>query len=149
MKLLPVDFSDLLMHSYSGYADIAVRAGGFVVATLMTACLLCLPGEKEVPLLTKAGRNSMAIYLLHRPVTQIAEALVRRLGPAWQRSVFLIPYAAAATLALMCMLGSDRVARAVNVLLDTASAKSGQRMAVRTVFILLAAAIVVLSIWHL
>ena len=45
------------------------RCSILVVAGFCIVSMLLISAEKQIPLLTKAGRNSLAVYLLHRPVT--------------------------------------------------------------------------------
>lgn len=61
--------SMLLMSSYDHYKDIIYRVFIFVVAfTLMILLLLICP-NKNIKVITKAGKNSLGIYLFHRFLT--------------------------------------------------------------------------------
>lgn len=59
--------------SYGGkYEEVLARIAFYVVAALATFALCCLSADRRIPLLTAFGRNSLWIYLLHRPATIVA-----------------------------------------------------------------------------
>ena len=64
-------FSDqaLLMAPYEEHKDAIGRIMLYVVAFLMIYALRCLSPDKKIPLLTSFGRNSLWIFIIHRPIT--------------------------------------------------------------------------------
>ena len=70
-KYLNISMQDLLPNYYvrQGLQPALARISILVVAGLCIISMLFISFEKRIPLLTNAGKNSLAIYLLHRPVT--------------------------------------------------------------------------------
>lgn len=60
---------DLLPNSYLNINGLFGRISLIAVASLAIWFLLISSVEKNIPLLTQAGRNSLAIYIFHRPIT--------------------------------------------------------------------------------
>ena len=95
---------DLLPNSYADFNGLAGRAALIIVAAMSIATLLFASKEKVLPLVTKAGKNSLAIYLLHRPPTLwFAEKF------SASSTEFQIGAAVIATLAMTLVFGSDKV----------------------------------------
>lgn len=63
--------SMLLMSSYKRNRDIIFRAFIFIVAFIMMILLLLVCPNKRINIITKAGKNSLGIYLFHRFFTFI------------------------------------------------------------------------------
>ncbi|MCI5904403.1 MAG: CapA family protein [Oscillospiraceae bacterium] len=65
------DYSDsaLLMYSYELPMDAFGRIGLFVTAFLAIYALRAVSPDKKLPFFTMTGRNSLGIFLLHRPIT--------------------------------------------------------------------------------
>lgn len=61
--------SALLMESYELPMDAFGRIGLFVTAFLAIYALRAISPDKKLPFVTMIGRNSLGIFLLHRPLT--------------------------------------------------------------------------------
>jgi len=94
-----------LMDSYSTPAFLMNRIVIFVIAALMIICLGYLIPQKPIPLINKWGRNSLAIYVLHRIITLI---FVKTL-PAEDYTPLYILFALAACIVTLLALGTDTV----------------------------------------
>lgn len=95
---------DFLFSAYEGSVlkQMLIRGMIFTVAALCILVLLFLTPNRKIPVLTKAGRNSLAIYLLHRPVTLV---LNRFLTPFSTKAQMLA--AVVFTLFALTVFGSD------------------------------------------
>ena len=116
-----LQINDYALLAY-GYQSVSLvepvsRLAIFAVSALALIFLLNASPKKRIPMLTNIGKNSLAIYLLHRPFTLLFYEPVRSFPPSVQ-----IALAAAATMVLVNVLGADIVAGAVNGLLDRAVA---------------------------
>lgn len=107
-----VSDSVMQMFPYSGITGLRYRAIIFVISALfILGICLCMP-QRRIPFLTKMGRNSLSVYLLHRILTLIAQRL-NIFTHDWE--VFC--YAAVLTVAICVLTGADRTAGAVNRLI--------------------------------
>lgn len=61
--------SNYLYYSYKANKDLIIRIILLLIATLATFTLALNTSEKKLPLITKAGKYSLLIYLVHRPIT--------------------------------------------------------------------------------
>ncbi len=70
-KYFHITMQDMLPNYYvrQGLEPAFARGSILVVAGFCIVSMLLISAEKHIPLLTKAGRNTLAVYLLHRPVT--------------------------------------------------------------------------------
>ncbi|MCM1298065.1 MAG: CapA family protein [Firmicutes bacterium] len=129
----------LLMSGYVGGLDVYGRLGLFIVGFLMIFALRNIVPDKKLPFLTTVGRNSLWIFIFHRPVTLEAERLLRG-KPVW----LVILLSAAMTVICCAVLGSEPVGKAMNRLAQAGAEiftqrekKSAEKRAVK----LLAAAV--------
>lgn len=105
--------SDLQMSTYSEPLDAFGRCVLFIIG-FASVCALCyLTPAKRLPFLTMIGRNSLWIFLFHRPVTLLSEKLLV-LVPAGAR----IALSVAMTAALCALLGCEPFARLMNKFAD-------------------------------
>lgn len=83
----------------------------FTVSMLMTVFFLCASVEKKLPLLTALGRNSLSIYLFHRPFTLL---ICDKFSSAHTTAILAV---AAVGTAIICLVfGSDLVAGWLNAI---------------------------------
>lgn len=106
VRKLGVGLGDLLFKAYGdGIAKHFVgRIAVFAAASLCIAAILLLSVKFRIPILTKAGRNSLAIYLIHRPLTLILNRFLAPLSAPMQLAA-----AAVFTVLSLLLLGSDFV----------------------------------------
>ena len=106
--------SDYLFFAYEGSVlkHMLIRGMIFSAAALCILALLFLAPDRRIPVLTKAGRNAMAIYLLHGPVTLV---LNRFLTPLSTRAQLLA--AVAFTCFALTVFGSDLISGLLNRIL--------------------------------
>lgn len=101
------------MSVYGGLSGLLYRVIIFAVSALFIAGMcICIP-DVRIPFVTKLGRNSLSVYLLHRILTLFAQRL-DLFTADWQ--VFC--YAAVLTAAICLLTGADRTAAAVNKLTE-------------------------------
>ena len=67
----PLTFSTLVMGKYTNAYDIIYRIVIFGISILAILGMLFTVFKKEIPFLTKIGKNSLLIYLVHRFITII------------------------------------------------------------------------------
>jgi fucose 4-O-acetylase-like acetyltransferase len=109
----------LMMIGYNGSIKaLAIRGMIFVFAGIIIISLGLMIPAKAIPLITVWGRNSLAIYLLHRV---FALAFVRGFPPSRYHNAYFF-YAMAASGLTLLILGTDVVSRRLNSLLDTLTA---------------------------
>ncbi|MBQ6005763.1 MAG: CapA family protein [Selenomonadaceae bacterium] len=92
---------DLLPNTYATFNGFFGRISIIIVASLSIITLMLASVEKNIPLLTKAGKNSLAIYLLHRPFTLL-------FSEKFSVSEFQISAAIIATFLMTLIFGSDK-----------------------------------------
>ncbi|MBN1891851.1 MAG: CapA family protein [Clostridiales bacterium] len=144
-------FNEYLMGTYVSPADLLNRLlilliSGFVVA----AGLLLIP-DREVPLLSSWGRNSLAVYLLHRFITLVSARTLPLSGKtSW---IFLV--AVAGTFVMMIVFGNDTSGMLFRSGIDgitkrlrrsTDAAQERKNILFRVLAILVAATVVFLSV---
>lgn len=107
----------LQMAGYSVPTDIFGRIALYVIAFLAVYALRCLSPDKNIPFVTMCGRNSLWIFILHRPFTLILSSFTGGLEP------YLIILIAIAGTAVICLLfGNDFVVRYMNRFMDQGAA---------------------------
>ncbi len=141
--------SDLTMACYSEPFDIVGRAAIFVISALAIFAGLKLLPDRKIPLVSKIGKNTLGIYLCHRPVTVAFSYLCPEL-PAW----LMIVVSFACSAAVVVFLGSDFIARFISWFFETAAdivtgsaGKSWKENAVKIILCVLAVAVVLLPLY--
>ena len=120
---------DLLPSTYPDFNGLFRRISVIVVASLAIWILLICSVEKNIPLLTQAGKNSLAIYIFHRPITIW-------FSETFFDSEFQILAAVIATFLMTLILGSDFVGNKLKKFLNgiVESLASIQGVAFRIIF---------------
>lgn len=113
IKFFGFSQSDLQMSSYVDPLDAFGRCVLFVIGFAAALSLRYLSPDKRLPILTMIGRNSLWIYLFHRPVTLLSQKLLAK-TPVWQ----CIALSALMTIALCALFGCDPLARLMNKFAD-------------------------------
>jgi len=108
------DMNIYLMSPYISPEFILRRIVIFAVASLVIAGLAFLIPQKPIPALCKWGRNSLAIYVLHRIITLVFV----RIFPAEDFTGIYILYTSIACAATLFVLGQDVVSRTINDVLN-------------------------------
>ncbi|MBP7176299.1 MAG: CapA family protein [Thermoclostridium sp.] len=109
--------SDFLMDSYGSFRDMFARVALISLAGMLIAGLFMLVPAKPLPLLVKWGKNSIAVYVLHRFFTFL---FMKAFPAASYSDQYLIPAFGAAILTTL-ILGSDFVAGLLNQFIDGAT----------------------------
>ncbi len=102
------------MSGYGSARDALGRILLFAVAFLMIAFLRLAVPDRKLPLLTKFGKNSLWIFLFHRPVTLLISGRLE----LTDRVPVLLCAAAAGTLAICLVFGNDFLAPVLNRFAD-------------------------------
>lgn len=114
VSLFDISNSMLLMANYESATEVFIRLLLFVSAGLFIVAIgLVLPSVK-IPLLTKWGENSLAIYLFHRAFTLV----FAKLFPASGYNNTYVLIGLTVSVATMLLLGNDAVSRALHFVLD-------------------------------
>lgn len=136
--------ADLVITEYIDISDAIKRALMFIVSFLAIEGLTRLTPDRNIPFVNQIGRNSLSIYMWHRPVTLLCEDFLRGADTA-----AIIGMSVALSLLVCVVFGSDKVSALVGKLVDFVMTKllSGKaRMsAVTKLACLVFAAFVVLS----
>ena len=104
---------DFQMTGYSHAADPFGRIILYIIAFLAIYSIRCLAPQKNIPLLTSFGRNSLWIFILHRPVTLLLSDIIIGLPPAY---IMLISVLSAFVICII--FGNDIAARYLNRFLE-------------------------------
>ena len=108
---------DFQMGAYSEASDSFGRIVLFIIAFLAIYALRCLSPERKIPLLTMFGRNTLWIFILHRPLTLILSDCIAKLSVGWINVISV-----AATIAICLLLGNNLTAKLMNRFLDGCTA---------------------------
>ena len=107
----------LLMYGYTGPFGSFGRIALFIVAFLAICALRCLCPDRKIPLLSMFGRNSLWIFLMHRPFTIWLSCLTDG------QSLGVILIAAALSTFVICgAFGNDIAAKYLNRFADSGAA---------------------------
>lgn len=112
---LHVRMSDCLFYPYhkSSFSNVLIRICIFIIASSCIVALILLVPRFNIPILTKAGKNSLAIYLIHRPITIVLNRFVADFS-----AVYLLIYAVLFTLLCLALFGTDFVSKLLNSVLE-------------------------------
>lgn len=99
----------LTMSPYSHPLDAFGRIALFIIGFTAIYAIRCLAPDKNIPFLTRFGRNSLWIYVLHRPITLEAERLLHGLP-----SYAAVLLSAALTFAVCALLSCDPAVNVMN-----------------------------------
>ncbi len=131
--------SAFVMFSYRQPLDAFGRIALYIIGFTAVYAIRCLAPDKNIPFLTRFGRNSLWIYVLHRPITLEAERLLDGLPP-----YAVVSASAALTFALCALLSCDPLAGVLNKFaggaaeIFTPGAKSKTRWAATAAALLIA-----------
>ncbi|MBR6618194.1 MAG: CapA family protein, partial [Oscillospiraceae bacterium] len=99
----------LQMSGYAEPIDAAGRIALYLISFLMIYALRHLTPNKEIPLLTMFGRNSLWIFLLHRPLTLIFSSLIQYTSVG-----FIIVFSVVSSLTICILFGNDPLTRCMD-----------------------------------
>lgn len=106
----------LIWNAYTQNRDIIIRAVLYITGASGTMALLWLTPRCRLPLITRFGKNSLILYIIHRPVVQLLDRMVPPF--CWGTpKMFLIPLALFLTLGI-CNL--PPIVKGFNKLIDFA-----------------------------
>ena len=99
----------LLMSGYADPSDLFGRILLFLTAFLSIRALRFLSPDRTIPLLTMFGRNSLWIFLLHRPVTLLISRFLTETN-----ALFVLLIAVAAAFLICLAFGNDKIVKPLN-----------------------------------
>ena len=105
----------LQMAGYDAAIDAFGRIVLYIIAFLAIYALRCISPDKNIPFLTMLGRNSLWIFILHRPLTLLLSDIV-----SWSSASDIILFAVIGTVVICAVCGNDFFARYLNKFLDQA-----------------------------
>ena len=103
----------LLMYGYSDISGLVDRVIIFAISALFVLGLCACVPDRNIPFVTKIGRNSLSVFLLHRILTLLAQKL-DIFTADWQ----IFCYAVVLTIVICLLTGADKTARLVGRLVD-------------------------------
>ncbi len=110
----PFTLSMLLMGTYQHAYEVIYRIIIFIVATMAILGMLFTVFQNEVPILTKIGRNSLLIYLVHRFITII----FYNIFTSSDYSGIFIIYSFIASIVLCLLFSTNKLNNIVNSIFD-------------------------------
>lgn len=118
-KMLNITDNDFLPNKYSGFnlEDPLSRISIIAVSTLMIIAFLLLSVEKNIPIITKAGKNSLVIFLFHRIFTLAYCNIAEDFSVGYQ-----LLGAAICTTLIVLVFGNNFVSNIVNSFIDNCAA---------------------------
>ncbi len=114
LSFCPYTDNTLQMGAYSDGYDALNRLFLFLIAFLAIYALRCLVPDIKIPLLTMIGRNSLWIFLFHRPFTLLISDRVSTLDVS-----VIILIAVISAIALCLAFGNDFVCRRLDRFADS------------------------------
>lgn len=103
----------LQMSAYDAPIDAFGRIVLYIVAFMAIYSLRCFSINKKIPLLTMFGRNSLWIFLFHRPVTLFISDLI-----ADKSTAAIMAVSAVSSLLICALFGNDTAAGLMNKFAD-------------------------------
>lgn len=113
IRVLNIQSGEMLMDAYSESTEALTRLCMFAAASAAIIAILAFAPQRSLPMLTAFGRNSLAVFLLHRPLTLLLSKAI-----AGQSVVIMILAALFVSLVICIVFGSDLVGRLVNRYLE-------------------------------
>ncbi len=107
----------LLMYGYDNAYGAFGRIALYIIAFLAIYGIRCISPDKNIPFLTLIGRNSLWIFLLHRPFTIWLSDLIKAQGEA-----VIIISAVIAALLLCFVFGNNLAAKYLDRFADSGAA---------------------------
>ena len=105
--------NDLQMGSYIEPVSAVGRIALYIIAFLAIYALRCISPERKIPLLTMFGKNSLWIFILHRPITLLLSSYMESLSVVW---IYIISFVS--SFAICLILGNDITAKLMNRFID-------------------------------
>lgn len=114
LNVLKLDQDDLTMYAYKDYWGIPGRITLLAISCAMIFALMNLVPNKKLPLVTMFGRNSLWIFLIHRPITIVISKFLVPLSPVLKLLISVI-----LTAAVCVFLGNDLISKPLNAFANT------------------------------
>ena len=102
-KIIYFSENILMMEKYNSFKEIKKRFLLFIIAFIMLLLLLLLMPNKKIILFSKAGKNSLYIYLFHK----IVSLLFKRFFELKKSNIKIIVYALILTIIIIILFGND------------------------------------------
>ena len=119
VKYFELTSSATLMGRYTKASTIGHRTLIFLISAAAIISMFLIVPNRNIPLLSKIGKNSLLIYLVHRFITII---YYRNIFPTSTYSTSYLFYALIASVLLCVIFSSDRMNRWLSKTIDQAAA---------------------------
>lgn len=113
INVIGFDCEAMQMSPYSSALDALGRMGTLLTAALAIIAIMAFCPKRNLPFLTVIGRNSLAIFIIHRPITIVFSTVLKGYSPS---VVLLASLAASIIICLVC--GCEPIGKLVNRYLD-------------------------------
>ena len=113
IRVLNIQNGEMLMEAYSEPTEALTRLCMFAAASAATIAILAFAPQRRLPLLPSFGMNSLAVFLLHRPLTLLLSRAI-----AEQSAGIMILAATLTSIAICLVFGSDLVGRLMSRYLE-------------------------------
>ncbi len=126
--------------------DVYARASFFVISAFTIMFLMFLSIEKRIPLITKWGKNTLIIFILHRPITLGYTYIVNHFG---LMGIDTTLYAILGTFLICFITGSNVINNVFNRILDiSCSALKGYNTKFKQIFSGIVIASVLIAVFN-